>query len=229
MAIFQSNRVMQGQMVCWCTFNAELIVPKSTHQIIHTNRFSILRPFQRNVESALHISNESCHADTFHQPLLACTNCLYSSEVSDICKMNCSEFGQQKNLQRPDLKKAVAKHSAKLKAKNIFPLLPSTTYILDKSQSVSISKTDADIYTSKRGTERQPCEIRGKELEDVQCLTAFRMMETWHSFVDEQIKPIIFSNPFPKDDKEKQGVKEFFYLIATNIFSPLLFDIWCSG
>lgn len=62
--------------------------------------------------------------------------------------MNCSEFGQQKNLQRPDLKKAVAKHSAKLKVKNIFPLLPSTTYILDKSQSVSVSKTDADIYTS---------------------------------------------------------------------------------
>lgn len=39
-------------------FNAELIVPKSTHQIIHTNRFFILRPFQRNVESALHISKE---------------------------------------------------------------------------------------------------------------------------------------------------------------------------
>lgn len=124
--------------------------------------------------------------------------------------MNCSEFGQQKNLQRTDLSKAVAKHSAKLKAKYIFPLLPSTTYILDKSQSVSISKTDADIYTSKGGTERQPCEIRGKELEDIKSPTAFRMRETRRSFVDEQTKPtMFFSNAFLKDDKEKQGVKDF--------------------
>lgn len=133
-------------------FNAELIVPKSTHQIIHANRFFILRPFQRNVESALHISNEflSCwHFSSVSSGLYwFLVPFQYSSELRNICKMNCSEFGQQKNLQRPDLKKTVAKHSAKLKAKNIFPLLPSTTYILDKSQSVSISKTDADIYTS---------------------------------------------------------------------------------
>lgn len=143
---------------------------------------------------------------------------------SELCKMNCSEFGQQKNLQRPDLKKAVAKHSAKLKAKNIFPLLPSTTYILDKSQSVSISKTDADIYTSKGGTERQPSEIRGEELEDMQCLIAFRMMETWCSFVDEQTKPTMFSNAFLKDDKEKQGAKEFFWMWLQQRLSPL--TIW---
>lgn len=80
--------------------------------------------------------------------------------------MNCSEFGQQTNLQRPDLKKAVAKHCAKLKAKNIFPLLPSTTYILDKSQSGSISETDADIYTSKRETERRSEERSWKICSD---------------------------------------------------------------
>lgn len=55
----------------------------------------------------------------------------------------------------------MAKLSAKLKAKNIFPLLPSTTYILDKSQSVSISKTDADIYTSKGGQKGSP--VRSEE------------------------------------------------------------------
>lgn len=125
--------------------------------------------------------------------------------------MNCSEFRQQKNLQRTNLKKAVAKHSAKLKAKYVFPLLPSTTYTLDKSQSVSISKPDADIYTSKRRTERQPCEIRGKELEDMQWSAAFRIMETWHSFVDEQTNPTMSSNAFLKSDKEKQGVKELYW------------------
>lgn len=157
-------------------------------------------------------ATNSCHAGNFIS--LCClyqllVHCQCSSELSNICKMNCSEFGQQKNSQRPDLKQAMAKLSAKLQAKNIFPLLPSTTYILDKSQSVSISKTDADIYTSKRGTERQPCEITGKELEDMQWLIAFRMMETCHSSVEGQTKPTMFSNAFLKGDKEKQGVKEF--------------------
>lgn len=100
---------------------------------------------------------------------------------------------------RPDLKKSVAKHFAKLKAKNIFPLLPSTTYILDRSQSVSISKPDADIYTRERWAKSQRWEIRGKELEDTQRLTAFRMMGTWHSFMEKQTKtPMFFSTWFPE-------------------------------
>lgn len=50
MAMFENATVMQGHMAPSSTFNAELIVPKGTHQIIPTNRFSILSTFQRKVE-----------------------------------------------------------------------------------------------------------------------------------------------------------------------------------
>lgn len=108
-------------------------------------------------------------------------------EEWDLCKV------------RPDLKKSVAKHFAKLKAKNIFPLLPSTAYILDRSQSVSISKLDADIYTRERGAKSQPWESRGKELEDRQRLTVFGMTELCRSFTHKQTKPAMLSSTwFPE-------------------------------
>jgi len=48
----------------------------------------------------------------------------------------------------------VAKHFAQLKAKNIFPLLPSTAYVMYRSQSVSLSKLDADVYTREKGAKK---------------------------------------------------------------------------
>lgn len=71
MAVFQSTTVMQGHTACWNTFNADLIVPESTHQINPINGFSILITFQKSGKCTIHqqwILGQQKHLICFWRP-----------------------------------------------------------------------------------------------------------------------------------------------------------------
>lgn len=137
MAMFQSSRVMRGHTAHRSTFCANC-----SWKYSNPVTFSFLSTFQE---------------------LGKCPSAVNACPIHFFIRGNNRSFVKRLRRMRSlqSMARTVAEYFAKLKAKIVFPLLLSAAYLLERSQTVSVSKLDTCIYRTK-GQKASPERLEGK-------------------------------------------------------------------